>query len=66
MPEIYSGAWGLFLSAFISSTIAPGDKLLLLFQVNASKPHSFEGDRGSCLVETGRELTHGHGGARGW
>ncbi len=24
MPEIYSGAWGLFLSAFISSTIAPG------------------------------------------
>ncbi|MCX7086254.1 MAG: DedA family protein [Methylococcales bacterium] len=24
MSEIYSGAWGLFLSAFISSTIAPG------------------------------------------
>lgn len=24
MLEIYNGAWGLFLSAFISSTIAPG------------------------------------------
>lgn len=24
MSEIYNGAWGLFLSAFISSTIAPG------------------------------------------
>jgi len=30
MSEIYSGAWGLFLSAFVSSTIAPGGSEVVL------------------------------------